>query len=185
VRFITLCIIDDKINSLHRMTKSIDDALQLSDIYGVEKMDLGMAVVLFLIRAITILLDCTLEDWSFLVTSEDQFVKGGFQYMDVDIESEMCNNRSRNVKKLRQTNAFMALEVVENMCSSKFVQVSLRLVHLNWCVYFLPLVFISCVFIFLGFLLIYLLDPYWVLYIHKPVFATSGKKTCIEHASNY
>lgn len=78
------------------MTTSVDDALQLSATYLVEKMDLGMAVVLFLVRAITSLVDCTLEDSGFLVLSEGQFMKEGCQSMDVDVESEMCNNRSKN-----------------------------------------------------------------------------------------
>lgn len=55
--------------------------------------------------------------------------------MDVDVQDGLSNNKSKRQKQLRQTNALMAIEVAENMCSSKFVQVVLRLVHLNLCVY--------------------------------------------------
>lgn len=126
-----LCIIKSLIFTLLRITESIDDALRLSSVYQVEKWDLGVAVVLFLVSAITSLLDCAFEDWGFLVASDGQLVNEGSQSMDVDGKSRLSNNRSNNPEHFRQTNACMALEVLENMCSSKYVQVSLRLVHLN------------------------------------------------------
>ncbi|KAJ3684240.1 hypothetical protein LUZ61_013404 [Rhynchospora tenuis] len=113
------------------VTTSIDVALQLSDTYGVEKMDFGIAVVLFLVNAMTNLLDCILDDWSLLVASEAQFVKEGSQSMHVDVKGGLNNNRSKYHQQLKQPNAFTALEVVENLFSSKFVQVSLRLVYRN------------------------------------------------------
>lgn len=133
------------------MTKSIDDALQLSDTYRVKNIDFGMAVVLFLLRAITNLLDCTLEDWGFLVASNGQIVTDGSRSMDVDVGGGLSNNSSKDRNELRQINAFMALEVIENMCSSKFVQVSLRLVHLNLYVYLLEYFFLSSFSNFIGF----------------------------------
>ncbi|KAJ3684234.1 hypothetical protein LUZ61_013398 [Rhynchospora tenuis] len=100
-----------------RMAKSIDDALQLSVTYRVEKMDLGFAVVLFLVTAITGLLDCTLEDWDLVVASESLFVEDGSQSMDVQVKGGLANNDSKHHNKLMQTNVVMALEVLENMCS--------------------------------------------------------------------
>ncbi|KAJ3684238.1 hypothetical protein LUZ61_013402 [Rhynchospora tenuis] len=117
-----------------KMTTSIDVALNLSDTYGVEKMDFGMAVVLFLVNAMTNLLDCILDDWGLLVASEAQFVKEGSQSMLVHMKGGL-NNRSKYHQQLRQPNVFTALEVMEKLCLSKFVQVSLRLVYRNLCVY--------------------------------------------------
>ncbi|KAJ4807422.1 Mediator of RNA polymerase II transcription subunit 33A [Rhynchospora pubera] len=114
-----------------KVTTSIDVALQLSDTYGVEKMNFGMAVVLFLVNALTDLLDCILDDWGLLVASEAQFVKEGSQSMHVDMKGGLNNNRSKYHQQLRQPNVFTALEVMEKLCSSKFVQVSLRLVYKN------------------------------------------------------
>ncbi|KAJ1695237.1 hypothetical protein LUZ63_011935 [Rhynchospora breviuscula] len=90
-----------------------------------------MAVVLFLVSAVSSLLDCVLQDWGSLVASQCQLVNEGPQSMDVDVNNNLSNKRSKHLKLLRQNHAFAALEVLENMCSSKYVQVSLRLVHLN------------------------------------------------------
>ncbi|KAJ4779045.1 Mediator of RNA polymerase II transcription subunit 33A [Rhynchospora pubera] len=114
-----------------KITKSIDDTLQLSNTYRFENWDLGMAVVLFLVSAISSLLDCVLQDWGSLVASQCQLVNEGPQSMDVDVNSNLSNNKSKHLELLRQNHAFAALEFLENMCSSKYVKVSLRLVHLN------------------------------------------------------
>ncbi|KAJ3688467.1 hypothetical protein LUZ61_017631 [Rhynchospora tenuis] len=114
-----------------KITKSIDDTLRLSNTYRFENWNLGMAMVLFLVRTMSSLLDCVLHDWGFSVASQYQHVNEGYQSTDIDVDSKLSNNRRKHLELLRQNNAFIALEVLETMCSSKCIQVSLRLVNFN------------------------------------------------------
>ncbi|KAJ1695238.1 hypothetical protein LUZ63_011936 [Rhynchospora breviuscula] len=114
-----------------KIIKSIDDTLRLSNTYRFENWNLGMAVVLFLVSTMSSLLDCVLQDRGLLVASQYQHVNEGFQSMDIDVDSKLSKNRCKHLELLRQNNAFIALEVLENMCSSKCIQVSLRLVNFN------------------------------------------------------
>lgn len=91
--------------------KSIDEALQLSRTYGVQQMDLGHAIVLFIFTVVKTLVDSVLEDC-------------GFPYARTDMQHnlDMRGNAS---------NTLLALEIVEKIITNKKAQVFLRLISIN------------------------------------------------------
>lgn len=135
--------VGNKLFMLCRIIKSIDAALQLSRTNMVEKVDFGIVVVLFVLRAITTLLDCVLEDFGLPFASKCLVEDGWLRPhpIDIDVNDQASNYRSKHHDHLRQTNVFTALEVVKTMTSNKRIQVFLRLVHLNMYVFIVYIVF--------------------------------------------
>ncbi|KAH7654142.1 hypothetical protein IHE45_19G124400 [Dioscorea alata] len=110
-----------------KIIKSVDDALQLSQNYGFEKMGFGCLLVSFYLDLITKLIDSTMEDWGLKLGHEGEACEA----MDVDDVAKMDERRNEHREMLRRTNAQLALEVVENITESKKARVFLRLVRLN------------------------------------------------------
>lgn len=104
----------------------MDDALQLSNAYRAKRVYFGTTLVLFIVNAITALIDSSLEDWGLPFASKDRTMNEGNQCVDLDVKGG-----SDKKDQLRRTNTFTAFEVVENMSSNKRIQVLLRLAHLN------------------------------------------------------
>ncbi|CAL9069941.1 unnamed protein product [Musa banksii] len=118
-----------------KIAKSVDDALQLSDTYGVKKMDFGHAVVLFIMTVITILIDCTIEDYGLRLVSTDKHgsvcANGGKQVMELDVKGNSYDKRNEHREHLRRTNALLAIEVAEKISSNKKTKAFLHLIHIN------------------------------------------------------
>ncbi|XP_042389930.1 mediator of RNA polymerase II transcription subunit 33A-like [Zingiber officinale] len=111
-----------------KIIKSVDDALRLSDTYGVQEMDVGHAIVLFIMTIITNLIDCTIEDCGLLGSA---YANGGNQLMEIDMTTNLNEKRNEHREYLRQSNALMAIEVVEKISSNRRAKVFLRLIHIN------------------------------------------------------
>lgn len=112
---------------------SIDNVLQLSDTYGIHKMDFGHTVLLFLFSVIMRLIDATLEDWDLAFTSRNGSISSNESHMAMDLDA----NRNSIVKlndhngQLCTTNALFALEAVEKVTARKEAKTFLRLIRLN------------------------------------------------------
>ncbi|KAF3320361.1 mediator of RNA polymerase II transcription subunit 33A-like protein [Carex littledalei] len=91
--------------------QSIDKALQLSRTYGVPKMDLGHAIVLFIFTVVKTLVDSVLEDC-------------GFPYARTDMQHTLDIRGNAS-------NTLLALEIVEKIITNKKAQVFLRLISIN------------------------------------------------------
>lgn len=104
--------------------KYIEGAMQLSRTYQVEEIDFGTTVVLFVFSTITTLIDCALEDYGLPFASQSRVVNEGSQSSDLDA-------RGKHRDHLKESNAFMALEALENISSEKKIQILLHLVYLN------------------------------------------------------
>lgn len=104
--------------------KSIDSAMQLCHTYQFEEIDFGTTIVLFVFSTITTLIDCALEDYGWPFASQSRVANAGPQCSDLDA-------RSKHHNSLRESNAFMALEALENISSEKKIQILLHLVYLN------------------------------------------------------
>ncbi|KAJ1695236.1 hypothetical protein LUZ63_011934 [Rhynchospora breviuscula] len=114
-----------------KIIKSIDATLQLSHIYRVEKMDFGIVIVLFVLRAVTTLVDSVLEDFGLPFASKFVVEDRWPHPIDLHAIDRGSNYSSKHHDHLRQTNIMIALEVLVNMTSKKRIQVFLRAVHLN------------------------------------------------------
>ncbi|XP_042476900.1 mediator of RNA polymerase II transcription subunit 33A-like [Macadamia integrifolia] len=122
-------------SSREKIIKSVDDALQLSQTFGVCVLDLGHAFVLFLFTVIISLIDCVLDDWGLQPTSIHKFscIFGVEEHQNMDICSHGNQNDERNEHReiLRRRNAFMAMEVLGILTENRKAMVLLRLIHLN------------------------------------------------------
>ncbi|RRT49121.1 hypothetical protein B296_00030998 [Ensete ventricosum] len=117
------------------IAKSIDAALQLSCTYGVQQMDFGHAIVLFILNIITSLMDCTIEDCGPQLVSVDKhgcaYASGGEQTMQVNVKENSDEQRNEHHEQLRRTNALMAIEVAEKVSSNKKAKAFLHLIRIN------------------------------------------------------
>lgn len=119
----------------HRIAKSIDVALQLSETYSFQVFELGHAMVLCLFSIIVHLIDSTLDDLGLQMGS-----KGGAcevnksedtQRMDIDFRENQVHKTNEFHELIRRTNSFMCLEVLTKLTDNKRAVGLLRLVHLN------------------------------------------------------
>ncbi|OUZ99643.1 hypothetical protein BVC80_9061g76 [Macleaya cordata] len=113
--------------------KSVDDALQLSHAYGVQIVELGHALVLFIFSVIVGLIDSTLDDWGLHPTFIQSGIFGGGDHQDMDVDSKVSHGDKRNEhrEQLRKANAFTAMEILGKLTENKKAMILLRLVHLN------------------------------------------------------
>ncbi|KAJ6839217.1 uncharacterized protein M6B38_316745 [Iris pallida] len=118
-----------------RITKSIDDVLQLSHSYGIQKMDFGHAVILFILNIITNLIDATLADWGLQLRSNEKncTISGVDDHMAMDVDADKNSTFKRNdySEQIYRTNAVLAMKMVEKITASKKGKTFLRLVYLN------------------------------------------------------
>ncbi|XP_022887125.1 mediator of RNA polymerase II transcription subunit 33A-like isoform X3 [Olea europaea var. sylvestris] len=122
-------------SSKKKIAKSIDVALQLSEIYSFQVFELGHAMVLCLFSIIVHLIDSTLDDLGLQMGS-----KGGAcevnksedtQRMDIDFRENQVHKTNEFHELIRRTNSFMCLEVLTKLTDNKRAVGLLRLVHLN------------------------------------------------------
>jgi len=118
-----------------RMTKLVDDSLQLSHTYGIHKIDFGHAMIFFVLNVILSLIDGTLEDWGLQFMSVDK--RGNknanevYQVMDIDAKENSNYKKHERREQLRRANSLMAIEFVEKITANAKVKVFLRLIHFN------------------------------------------------------
>lgn len=118
-----------------RITKSVDVALQLSQTYEVEIVELGHALVLYFFSIVIGLVDSILDDWGLQMTSVDGAsgtIRSDLsQNMDVNSEGNHFHKRNEHREEIIRKNSFMALEVLGKLTDHRKAMVLLRLVHLN------------------------------------------------------
>ncbi|KAM1110892.1 hypothetical protein ACFX13_010309 [Malus domestica] len=121
--------------SKEKIMESIDVALDLSQTYKVRVVELGHALVLFFFSVISCLIDSTLDDWGFKMTSRKRPRSdfGGADYSDMEIDSRESKNFKikEHRQRIRKMNSFLAIEVLAKLTESRKALVLLRLVHLN------------------------------------------------------
>ncbi|CAB4315432.1 unnamed protein product [Prunus armeniaca] len=120
--------------SKEKITESIDAALQLSQTFKVHVVELGHALVLFFFSVIISLIDSTLDDWGFKMTSRKR-PRSAFGGSDNDMEIDYRESQNLKVKehheRIRKRNSLLAIEVLAKLTESRKSLVLLRLVHLN------------------------------------------------------
>ncbi|XP_015694771.2 mediator of RNA polymerase II transcription subunit 33A-like [Oryza brachyantha] len=118
-----------------KITKSIDDALQLSKTYGFSGIETGHVVIFFMLSVITKLIDCTLEDCGFQSglseAQESIYAIEGPQDMDLDVKGVSTEKQNEHRAQLRRKNTAMALDAMLMMVADRKIQSFLRLIFLN------------------------------------------------------
>lgn len=109
--------------------------MQLSHSYGLQQMDFGHTVVLFVLSIIKILTDCIFDDCDLPSISSDEHDNmdaiGVKIHMDLDGKGNSLDRRDGHREYLRRKNTLTTLEVVEKITANRNAQVFLRLVYLN------------------------------------------------------
>ncbi|PKU66907.1 mediator of RNA polymerase II transcription subunit 33A isoform X2 [Dendrobium catenatum] len=122
-------------SSRDKITKSIDDALQLSHAYGIEKIDFSYMIVFCVLTIIIRLMDGILEDFGmqFAFSDKDANKSGTetFQDMDIDPVGNSIDKRKGHREQLHRCNILMTLEVVEKITADKKNKAFLRHIYLN------------------------------------------------------
>lgn len=122
-------------NCKMKIIKSVDAELQLSQTYGIQVADLGLAYVLFFFNTVTSLIDSSLDDWGLrmpsLVKPSGVVVSTDHQLMDIDSIGGYEVGKNEHRREIRKRNSFMALEVLERLTQSTKAIALLRLVYLN------------------------------------------------------
>lgn len=110
--------------SFCRLIEYVNDAVRLSDEYGIQFSEVGHVAVVFLFKAICCLIDCTLEDWG---------IEGGNGLQDMDMDSTKGpNNKTYEHREhILRVNGLMAVEVAAKLLENRKAVILLRLVHLN------------------------------------------------------
>jgi hypothetical protein len=119
-----------------RITKSIDDALQLSKTYGFSGLDFSHVIIMFVLVVLTKLIDNILEDCGVpygLTEGQDNVypIEGGRQPMDIDVKRAPSEKQKEHREQLRRKNTDMALDVLHIMVTDRKIQSFLRLIVLN------------------------------------------------------
>ncbi|KAL6988247.1 hypothetical protein U1Q18_013995 [Sarracenia purpurea var. burkii] len=118
-----------------KIIQDVDAALQLSETYGVQDLELGHVLVLCFFSIVICLIDSTLCDWGLQMTSVDRpsglMKSDDSQNTDVDSKGNQACTRNKNREYIRKSNSFMAFEVLGKLTENRKAMVLLRLVYLN------------------------------------------------------
>ena len=118
-----------------RIIRSVDHALQLSQMYDVPTLELGHVFVLFFFSVVVGLIDTILDDWgaqkSSLDVSSLAFVSTDRDDMDIDSTESHNLGRKEHRGEMRSMNSLKALEVLGKLSEGRKAVLLLRLVHFN------------------------------------------------------
>lgn len=110
--------------------KAIDNALHLSDVFGVQASDSAVLVVLFVFSSVWQILDASLEDEGLLECTPDKSSKWltAIQDMDVDCFQEKKYEYHEGMLKM---NTLMAVEMIAESLQNRMTSRILLLVRQN------------------------------------------------------
>ncbi|KAK9153410.1 hypothetical protein Sjap_000890 [Stephania japonica] len=118
-----------------KVSKSIDEALQLSHTYGVHTMEFGLASTLFLFIVVVGLTDCILYDLNLQETSfdtlSDIFVNEDAIDMDIDFKGNCNEERNERRVELQRSNTLTTFGVLKKLITQKKALLLLHLIRLN------------------------------------------------------
>uniref|UniRef100_A0A803MX65 Mediator of RNA polymerase II transcription subunit 33A n=1 Tax=Chenopodium quinoa TaxID=63459 RepID=A0A803MX65_CHEQI len=116
-----------------KILKAIDDALHLSDIYGIQASGPAVLSVLFVFSNVWQLVDASLDDEGLLEYSPEKSSRWltGIQDMDIDNHGRFLENRIEFQEGVLKTNTLMAVEMIVESLQSKVTSQILFLVRQN------------------------------------------------------
>ncbi|KAF3793040.1 Mediator of RNA polymerase II transcription subunit 33A [Nymphaea thermarum] len=115
-----------------RIMKSVDDALHLYQVFGVQEPGPGELVVEFVFAIVLKLLDATLEDDGLQdVSIEKQFKWASQQDMEVDVQDQADGKKEEIREALRKSNSVEAVKLIGQFLQHKLTSRLLRLASKN------------------------------------------------------
>ncbi|KAL4205446.1 hypothetical protein AMTRI_Chr01g137360 [Amborella trichopoda] len=116
-----------------KLLKSVDDALHLSQTYGIQAAGLGEVVVEFVFTVVSLLLDAILEDEGLLDLKLDKRFTPTIAQQDImEIDVESIDGRRRDYcEKLRKLNTSLTIELIGQFLQHRLTSSLLRLACQN------------------------------------------------------
>ncbi|GAB4841176.1 hypothetical protein Ancab_021920 [Ancistrocladus abbreviatus] len=119
-----------------KIMKSIDDALHLSQIFGIESCEPGAIVVLWIFSILWQLLDASLDDEGLLEVNPDKKSRWstmipGMQDMEIDDHDSFEQKRTERHEGMCRINTLMAIEIIGKFLQDKVTSKILYLARLN------------------------------------------------------
>lgn len=101
-----------RVSNFKKIMVSVDDALQLSEKFGVKASEPGVLVVEFIFYILWQLLDATLEDEGLLELTPEKKFRWPLRAQDMDIDGETYNQMNGYVEKLQKINCVKSIELI-------------------------------------------------------------------------
>ncbi|KAM1001533.1 hypothetical protein TB2_007906 [Malus domestica] len=121
-----------------RIIKSIDDALHLSQQYGLQVSEPGVLIVEFVFSIIWQLLDASLDDEGLLELTPDKKPRWPTRPQDMEIDGHGCFNEKRSEQNegLQKANTAMAIDIIveflQNKVTSRILYLARRNMPSHW-----------------------------------------------------
>ena len=116
-----------------RIMKSIDDVLQLSQVYSQTLWEPGVVLVEFVFSIVWQLLEASLDDEGLLdhTTENKPIWLSRSHDMDVDGPDSLGEKKTEHVEGFQKKNTAMAIEIIADFLQHKMTSRILSLVHWN------------------------------------------------------
>ncbi|XP_019106358.1 mediator of RNA polymerase II transcription subunit 33A isoform X2 [Beta vulgaris subsp. vulgaris] len=116
-----------------KILKAVDDALHLSDVFGIHASDPAVISVLFVFSNVWQLIDASLDDEGLLEYTLDKSSRWltGVQDMEIDDHGHFLENRIKPQEGLLKMNTLMAIEMIVESLQNKVTTQILFLVRQN------------------------------------------------------
>jgi len=113
--------------------KSIDDVLQLSQVYSQKLWEPGVVLVEFVFSIVWQLLEASLDDEGLLdhTTENKPIWLRRSHDMDIDGPDSLGEKKTEHVEGLQKKNTAMAIEIIGELLQHKMTSRILSLVHWN------------------------------------------------------
>lgn len=115
---------------LHRVMKSIDAILDLSQIFGLQTSDAGTIVVGFIFSTVWQLIDASLDDEG-LLEHNDPEKKSRWVIRPQEMEIDGCEMGNEHYERLQNQNTMMAIELITQFLQNKLTSKILNLAKQN------------------------------------------------------
>nr|POE97226.1 mediator of rna polymerase ii transcription subunit 33a [Quercus suber] len=122
----------------HKIMKSIDDVLHLSQIYGLQVSEPGVILVEFVFSIVWQLLDASLDDEGLLELTPDKKSRWPTRSQDMEIDGHdgFSEKRIEHNEGLQKVNTVMAIEIIgeflQNKVTSRILYLARRNMPSHW-----------------------------------------------------
>ncbi|KAF6171643.1 hypothetical protein GIB67_042158 [Kingdonia uniflora] len=114
----------------HKIMKSVDDVLHLSQIFGLQGCDTGVLVVVFVFSNVCQLVDAILDDEGLLDLTPEKKTKWATRSHEMEIDGT-CDSFDEHHERLHKANSVIAVELIGQFFRNKLTSRLFYLIHKN------------------------------------------------------